>query len=103
MSFKVEPWDEKKNSKLNEHNCKRKIEKLGYVVSTENLKSGHKVTDQKNAKDIKIGIPQGKYQIEINGETHVLKLGDTATIPANTPYSAEVVSKEEVVLLTGTK
>jgi gentisate 1,2-dioxygenase len=50
-----------------------------------------------------VGVAQGKFQITVNGDQHLMKLGDTMLIPKDTSYEYEVTSKEDVILLEGTK
>eukprot|EP00027_Filamoeba_sp_ATCC50430_P015707 CAMPEP_0168565512 /NCGR_PEP_ID=MMETSP0413-20121227/13886_1 /TAXON_ID=136452 /ORGANISM="Filamoeba nolandi, Strain NC-AS-23-1" /LENGTH=87 /DNA_ID=CAMNT_0008597391 /DNA_START=31 /DNA_END=291 /DNA_ORIENTATION=- len=80
----IDPWNEKKNGKLQEHNIKRKIEKFGLVVSTETYNAGTKLENKVENSDKKLGVSEGKLLITVGGEEFTVKPGDVLHIPANT-------------------
>lgn len=101
--MKIYHWNPDKDGKLNEENFKNKLEKMGYDVQGYTYSPNTSFEPHYHTCDKIDAILKGRFQVNIDGNTIVLKPGDYIQVPANKIHAARVVGEESVVSLDAIK
>ncbi|MCI0348228.1 MAG: cupin domain-containing protein [Acidobacteriales bacterium] len=102
-SMKVEHWDAERDGKLSTHALRRKLEELGYSVSSYTYSPGTYFPPHTHAVDKIDAVLSGRFLISMGDQFVVLEAGDFIYVPKGAAHSAEVVGDEPVVSLDGAK
>lgn len=92
-------WDTLRDGPLDETALRRKLESLGYRVSTYVYRPGTVFPEHDHAVDKIDAVLAGRFEIGCSDGTVVLGAGDWVVVPAGTRHSARVIGGEAVVSL----
>jgi quercetin dioxygenase-like cupin family protein len=96
---RIERWDADRDGALNEESLQRKIETLGYEVTTRSYPAGLAMTTSTDARHCVAGIVRGLVKLTIDGEPALLTAGDLAFIPRGAVRRVEVVGSSTALCL----
>jgi quercetin dioxygenase-like cupin family protein len=79
------------------------LETEGYEVAVYAYREGTVFFEHEHAQDKCDAVIEGTFRITAAGETWELKAGDRLYLPAGTRHRAEVIGRETVLSLDGTR
>src|ERR671936_237106 len=97
--MKVEHWNPERDGKLSAHAMRRKLEELGYSVTSYTYPPGTYFPPHTHAVDKIDAVLGGRFRIPMGRDSVVLAAGDFIHVPSGAEHSAEVVGDEAVVSL----
>ena len=102
-NIKLIRWDRDQEGERTPGGLVRKLAVLGYETRAKTYWSGDYKSDQRVQIDTIDAIVQGKLKVSLEGESRILHSGDCLFIPKGLVTSTEVVSKNSVICLEGTR
>lgn len=96
-------WNAVEDGELNEANMQAKLESLGYSVTRYVYPPGTYFPDHAHNEDKIDGVVSGEFMLRMEGQSFVLKPGDSLPVPRGVVHSAEVVGHKPVVSLDAVK
>jgi quercetin dioxygenase-like cupin family protein len=99
--MRVERWSE--GAPPGAQELKKCMESEGYRVSQWSDSPGTVYGAHTHGEDQSHWIVSGALELQVDGETYVLRAGDRDYLPANTPHAAFVQGQTAVVYLIGVK
>lgn len=96
-------WNATEDGELTEANMQAKLESLGYSVTRYVYPPGTFFPDHAHGEDKIDGVVSGEFLLRLEGQSVVLKAGDTLLVPRGMMHSAEVVGHQPVVSLDAIK
>ncbi|MGD8559800.1 MAG: cupin domain-containing protein [Gammaproteobacteria bacterium] len=97
------PWNVDEDGELNETNMQAKLESMGYSVSRYVYPPGTYFPDHSHSEDKIDGVVSGEFMMRLEGQSIVLKAGDSLVVPRGVVHSAEVVGHQPVISLDAVK
>ncbi len=101
--MQIEYWNPEQDGQLSEAALQKKLEKLGYPSESYTFPPGTDFPDHSHDVDKMTGIVSGQFRMTIDGETVILKGGDSVYVNRGVVHRAEVIGDEPIVMLDGTK
>jgi hypothetical protein len=96
---RIERWDIRRDGPLNEGSLQRKIETLGYEVTTRTYPAGVAMTTAEDPRYCIEGVVRGLVKLTVDGEPAILTAGDLAFIPRGAVRRVEVVGQSTALCL----
>lgn len=97
--MRVEHWDPRSDGPFTAAALRRKLEAMGYEVSTYAYPPGTRFGDHTHEVDKVDAVLAGTFRITVRGQPALLRPGDWLFVPQGVEHSAEVVGDETVVSL----
>ena len=101
--MKVEHWDPDQDGQLTAHAFRRKLEELGYRVTSYTYAPGTYFPTHTHAVEKIDAVLAGRFRITMGRDSIVLAAGDFIHVPKGAEHSAQVVGDEPVVSLDAVK
>lgn len=92
-------WSEEGDGELSEEALREKFREEGYAVSKFTYPPGTTFSTHTHGVDKVDAVLEGRFRIELGGESVVLERGEWVYVPAGAEHAAEVVGDESVVSL----
>ena len=102
MDLRLERWNPS-DGPLTEKRLMRLLESDGYEVAVFAYREGTVFSEHEHAEDKCDAVLEGTLRITVGGAAYDLKAGDRLYLPAGTRHGAEVLGRETVLSLDGTK
>lgn len=99
---RLEPWT-REDGPLTEKRLMAVLEREGYEVAVFAYRPGTLFPEHEHAQEKCDAVLEGVLRIRVSDAAYDLKAGDRLYLPAGTRHAAEVVGRETVVSLDGTK
>jgi mannose-6-phosphate isomerase-like protein (cupin superfamily) len=96
---RVERWDARKDGPLTEAALQRKIEALGFEVTTRTYPAGVALTTTADARHSIEAVVRGLVKLTVDGEPSILTAGDIAFVPRGAVRRVEVVGTTAALCL----
>ena len=96
-------WNDAEDGELTEANMQAKLESLGYSVTRYEYPPGTFFPDHAHGEDKIDVVLSGEFLLRMEGQSIVLKAGDSLHVPRGMVHSAEVVGHQPVVSLDAVK
>jgi hypothetical protein len=96
---RIERWDVRRDGPLTEAALQRKIEALGFDVTTRTYPAGMALTTTADPRHSIEGVVRGLVKLTIDGEPAILAAGDIAFVPAGAIRRVEVVGTATALCL----
>ena len=96
---KIERWDVRRDGALSEAALQRKIEMLGFEVTTRTYPAGVALTTTADPRHCIEGVVRGLVKLTIDGEPSILTAGDIAFVPRGAVRRVEVVGTSTALCL----
>ena len=96
---RIERWDARRDGPLTEAALQRKIERLGYEVTTRTYPAGVALTTTADPRQGIEGVVRGLVKVTIDGEPAILTAGDIAFVPRGAVRRVEVVGSSPALCL----
>jgi quercetin dioxygenase-like cupin family protein len=101
--MEIERWNRDDEDEPTEERLRERLESRGYDVSRYTYPPGMTLSEHTHSVDEIDAVLEGRFRIEMDGESVVLEAGDWVHVPAGIPHAAEVVGDESVVSLDATR
>lgn len=88
---------------MTEKRMVRVLEREGYEVAVFAYRQGTAFPPHAHTQDKCDGVVEGRFRIRVGDEVFELAPGDRLYLPAGTRHSAEVVGRQTVISLDGTR
>jgi len=92
-------WSEEGEGELTEEALREKLRSEGFSVFKYTYPPGTRFSPHSHDVDKVDAILQGRFRVEMNGESAVLGPGEWVYVPAGEEHAAEVVGDKSVVSL----
>ena len=96
---RIERWDVRRDGPLTEASLQRKIEMLGFEVTTRTYPAGVSLTTTADPRYCIEGVVRGLVKLTIDGEPAILTAGDIAFVPRGAVRRLEVVGSSTALCL----
>ena len=96
---RIERWDVRRDGPLTEASLQRKIEMLGFEVTTRTYPAGVALTTAADPRYCVEGVVRGLVKLTIDGEPAILTAGDLAFVPKGAVRRLEVVGSSTALCL----
>ncbi|NIR61622.1 MAG: cupin domain-containing protein [Gammaproteobacteria bacterium] len=96
-------WSPETDGPLTEAALREKLERLGYRVARYVYAPGTYFPPHAHEVDKIDAVLEGRFRLEMHGESVVLEAGDCLAVPRGAVHTAEVVGDEPVVSLDAVK
>ena len=96
---RIERWDIRKDGPLTEASLQRKIEALGFEVTSRTYPAGVALTTTADTRLGIEGVVRGLVKLTIDGEPAILTAGDIAFVPRGAVRRIEVVGTTTALCL----
>ena len=96
---RIERWDVRKDGPLSEAALQRKIEALGFDVTTRTYPAGVSLTTTADHRYGIEGVVRGLVKLTIDGEPTILAAGDIAYVPRGAVRRVEVIGTTTALCL----
>ena len=96
---RIERWDVRRDGPLTEASLQRKIETLGFEVTTRTYPAGVALTTTADPRYCIEGVVRGLVKLTIDGEPAILTAGDIAFVPRGAVRRLEVVGSSTALCL----
>ena len=96
---RIERWDIRKDGPLTEASLQRKIEALGFEVTSRTYPAGVALTTTADSRFGIEGVVRGLVKLTIDGEPAILTAGDIAFVPRGAVRRIEVVGTTTALCL----
>ena len=96
---RIERWDVRRDGPLTEASLQRKIEMLGFEVTTRTYPAGVALTTTADPRYCIEGVVRGLVKLTIDGEPAILTAGDLAFVPRGAVRRLEVVGSSTALCL----
>ena len=96
---RIERWDVRKDGPLSEFALQRKIELLGFDVTTRTYPAGVALTTTADPRHCIEGVVRGLVKLTVDGEPAILTAGDIAFVPRGAVRRVEVVGTTTALCL----
>jgi len=96
---RIERWDPRRDGPLTEASLQRKIERLGFEVTTRTYPAGVALTTTADPRYGIEGVVRGLVKLTIDGEPAILTAGDIAFVPRGAVRRVEVVGSSTALCL----
>lgn len=103
MTLNLNHWNEAVDGEFTESAMRGYLEQQGYTVSRYVYPPGTYFPDHTHEEDKIDAVISGQFMMRMEGETVILKAGDSLAVPRGVAHSAEVVGHEPVVSLDAVK
>lgn len=103
MSLQLQHWNCEEQGELTETAMRLQLESLGYHVTRYTYPPGTAFPAHAHNVDKIDGVLSGEFKMTMQGQSVVLKAGDTLIVPKGMIHTAEVVGKDPVVSLDAVK
>lgn len=96
---RIERWDIRADGPLTEASLQRKIERLGFEVTTRTYPAGVALTTTADPRQGIEGVVRGLVKLTVDGEPAILTAGDIAFVPAGAVRRVEVIGTSTALCL----
>ena len=96
---RIERWDVRRDGPLSEAALQRKIEMLGFEVTTRTYPAGVSLTSTADPRYCIEAVVRGLVKLTIDGEPTILTAGDIAFVPRGAVRRLEVVGTSTALCL----
>lgn len=96
---RIERWDARRDGPLTEASLQRKIEMLGFEVTTRTYPAGVALTTTADPRYCIAGVVRGLVKLTVDGEPAILTAGDIAFVPRGAVRRVEVVGPSTALCL----
>lgn len=103
MSIELIRWDPRRDGPLSEQAMSDRLRAMGYTVNRYTYPAGTRFPPHSHVVDKIDAILEGRFRMEMAGQSVVLGAGDCIVVPAGVVHSAEVVGQAPVISLDAVK
>lgn len=75
------------------------VDKDACTVTLFAFDKGQGLSEHTTPYDAMVYVIDGETEIVISGKSHILKMGDTITMPANEPHKVNAIEKFKMLLI----
>jgi quercetin dioxygenase-like cupin family protein len=96
---RIERWDVRRDGPLTEASLQRKIETLGFEVTTLTYPAGVAMTTNADPRPCIEGVVRGLVKLTVDGDPTILTAGDIAFVPRGAVRRVEVIGTSTALCL----